>query len=141
VQAAVGVCLALGLGLAVHEHWQGGASRQSVAMGQGRAGEGPVGLGRSASEAPVVSVQEPSEQEAISQEPLPELRPGQLRADAKGQCPGRKQVAINGGCWLEVLASDAEECAQNGYVLLKGQCYAPALEKRRKPPPTSDQPR
>jgi hypothetical protein len=141
VLAAVGVCLALGLGLVVHELWQAGASRESVAMGQGSAGEGPVGLGGSASEAPVVPVQEPSEQEAIGQEPLPEPRPGQLRPDAKGQCPGRKQVAINGGCWLELLASGAEECVQSGYVLVKGQCYAPVLEKRRKPPPTSDQPR
>ncbi|MDP9144634.1 MAG: serine/threonine protein kinase [Actinomycetota bacterium] len=140
VLAGVGVCLALGLGLAVHVHWQGAASRERLAVGPGRTGEGPVGLGGSVSEAPVAPVQEPSEQEAIGQEPLPELRPGQLRPDARGQCPGRKQFAINGGCWLEVLASDAEECKQNGHVLIKGQCYAPAMETRRKPPPTSAPP-
>jgi eukaryotic-like serine/threonine-protein kinase len=134
------VRLALGLGLAVHVHWQGAASRQRLAVGPGRPDEGPVGLGGSVSEAPVAPVQQPSEQKAIGQEPLPELRPGQLRPDARGQCPGRTQVAINGGCWLEVLASGAEECEQSGYVLIKSRCYTPIMETRRKPPPTSAPP-
>jgi serine/threonine-protein kinase len=142
VLAGVGVCLALGLGLAVHVHWQGAASRERLAVGPGRTGEGPVGLGSSMSEAPVAPVKEPSEQEAIGQEPLPEPHPRrQIRPDARGQCPGHKQVAINGGCWVVYPVTDAEECEQNGYVLIKGQCYAPALEtRRRKPPPTSAPP-
>jgi hypothetical protein len=41
---------------------------------------------------------------------------------------------------VELFGSDAEECEQNGYVLIKERCYAPALETRREPPPTSDQP-
>jgi eukaryotic-like serine/threonine-protein kinase len=141
VLAGVGVCLALGLGLRVYVRGQGVALRERLAVGPGRHDEGPVGLGGSVSEAKVAPMQEPSEQEAIGQEPLPELRPGQLRPDARGQCPGRTQVAINGGCWLEVLTSGAEECEQSGYVLIKSRCYAPALEtRRRKPPPTSDSP-
>jgi serine/threonine protein kinase len=72
----------------------------------------------------------------MAQEPLPEPRPGQIRPDKKGQCPGPKQVPINGGCWGEVLPMSAEECAENGYVRFKGKCYAP-LAAPKQPQPTS----
>ncbi len=140
VLAGVGVFLALGIGLGVSELSQEAAWKERVAWGPERAAEGPADLGGSVSEAPVASVQEPSEQEAIGQEPPPEPRPGQIQPDARGQCPGRKQVSINGGCWVELPGPASEECEQNGYVLIKGRCYAPALETRRKPPPTSDPP-
>jgi hypothetical protein len=140
VLAGVGVFLAFGIGLAVSVLSQEAAWKERVAWGSERAAEGPAGLGGSVSEAPLASVQEPSEQEAIGQELPPKPRPGQIRPDARGQCPGRKQVPINGGCWVELSGPDAEECEQNGYVLIKGQCYAPALETRRKPPPTSEPP-
>jgi hypothetical protein len=32
----------------------------------------------------------------------------------------------------------AEACIGNGYVLLKGKCYTPALESPQKPLPTSN---
>jgi hypothetical protein len=47
------------------------------------------------------------------------------------------QVAFNEGCWVEIPSMSAEKCTENGYVLLKGKCYAPALEPFRKPLPTS----
>jgi hypothetical protein len=106
----------------------------------GKPDEGPADLGDTAAAAPQASAQEPSRQQAISQDLPPEPLPEQLRPDAKGQCPGRKQVPINGGCWVEYPAANAGECEQNGYVLLKSRCYAPALKSRRKPPPTSDLP-
>ena len=91
----------------------------------------------------MASVHEPSKSkpEAIEQEPPPEPLPEQVRPDAKGRCPGRKQIAINGGCWVEYPAANAGECEQNGQVPFKGRCYGPALKSRRKPPPTSDLPR
>jgi serine/threonine-protein kinase len=54
--------------------------------------------------------------------------PGQPRPDASGRCPRRSQVAINGGCWLQ-LAADVKDCDEDGYVY-KGACYIPAF-----PPP------
>ena len=79
-----------------------------------------------------------SEQQPIAQEPPPELRPGQTRPNKKGQCPGRTQVVINGGCWVVVQTGmSAEDCLENGHVLLKGKCYAPALELPQKTVPTS----
>jgi serine/threonine protein kinase len=78
----------------------------------------------------------PTRKRPMTQEPLPEPRPGQIQPDKKGQCPGPKQVPINGGCWGEVLPMSAQECAENGYVRFKGKCYAP-LAAPKKPQPTS----
>jgi hypothetical protein len=82
----------------------------------------------------------PTEKKPFAQEPLPMPRPEQVRPDKGGQCPGRRQVPINGGCWLELLSTTAEECMQIGSVLFKGKCYAPILESPRKPQPTSSPP-
>jgi len=79
----------------------------------------------------------PTEKKPIAQESLPEPRPGQARPDKKGQCPGRKQVPINGGCWVEQLPMTAEECTENGFVIFKGRCFAHANAPPRKPQPTS----
>jgi eukaryotic-like serine/threonine-protein kinase len=83
-----------------------------------------------------------STEQGKAQRGKPNAGPANLiRSDAKGQCPGRKQVPLNEGCWVELLGPGAQECEQNGYVLIRERCYAPALEARREPPPTSDQPR
>jgi serine/threonine protein kinase len=81
-----------------------------------------------------------TEKRPLAQESLPKPRPEQARPDKKGQCPGRRQVPINGGCWLELLSTTAEECVQIGSVLFKGKCYAPILESPKKPQPTSSPP-
>lgn len=114
------------------------AVRQQVASEVRRPGAGTTALGDTAQTSPLASEHVPTGQEPIAEEPLPEPFPGQLRPDARGQCPGRGQVPINGGCWAEFLTKEAEACAQNGYVVFKGRCYAPALAPRRKPQPTSD---
>jgi serine/threonine protein kinase len=82
----------------------------------------------------------PTDQKPIAQEPPPDLRPGQTRPNRKGQCPGRTQVLINGGCWVVQSGMTAEACVENGYVLLNGKCYTPALELPQKTVPTSDSP-
>ncbi len=138
--AGVGALLVLWALMDVHVRREGVSAREQGASEKGKPDAGPASLGDAVSATPRASEQEPSEQEAIGQELPPKPRPGQILPDAKGQCPGRKQIPINGGCWVEQFGSDAEECEQNGYVLFKERCYAPALEKRRKPPPTSDQP-
>ena len=75
--------------------------------------------------------------EPLAQESLPEPRPGQTRPDGKGRCPGRRQVSINGVCWLEHPQVTAEECVENNGVPFQGKCYSPALPSPKKPQPTS----
>jgi serine/threonine protein kinase len=76
------------------------------------------------------------EEKPVAQEPLPEPRPGQTKPNKSGQCPGRRQVPINGACWVESLMP-AEECVENEGEIFKGKCYAPALAPRKKAQPTS----
>jgi serine/threonine protein kinase len=77
----------------------------------------------------------PSEEKPIAQEPSPDFR--QKRPTRKGKCTGRMQVLINGGCWVEQTGMTADACGENGYVILDGKCYAPALEVPQKKVPTS----
>ena len=101
---------------------------------------GPAAVGDTSPTEPPASTEPPTEKKPIAQEPLPEPRPGQARPDKSGQCPGRKQVAINGGCWVELLQMNAEECSENGYVPFKGKCFGPAHAPPKKPQPTSNPP-
>ncbi len=98
---------------------------------------GTAAVGDSSPTGPQASTPPTPKKPPLAQEPLPELRPGQLRPGKNGQCPGRMQVPINGGCWFEVLQMSAEQCVENGSVLFKGKCYAPALAPPQKPLPTS----
>ncbi len=95
---------------------------------------GSAAVGDSTELAPLDSAQE---QKALADEMPPEPRPGQTRTDEKGKCPGRQHVPINGGCWVEQPLTHATECQENGFTLIKGQCYAPALLPHGKRPPTS----
>jgi hypothetical protein len=99
---------------------------------------GTAAVGEAAPTEPQDSTALPAEERPLAQEPLPEPRPGQARPDKKGQCPGSKQVPINGGCWLEQLPMTTEECTNNGGVLFKGKCFGPALAPPKKPQPTSN---
>jgi serine/threonine protein kinase len=101
---------------------------------------GTSAVGDTSPTAPPASAHPPSEPESMAQEPLPEPRPGQARPDDKGRCPGRLQVAINGGCWVENPSMNVEACTENGLVLFKGRCYSPALASPQKPLPTSSPP-
>jgi len=81
------------------------------------------------------------EKKPVAQEPLPEPRPGQIRTNKRGKCPGNKQVPINGACWIDVSSSmSAEECVGNNGVLFKSKCYVPAPDSLKQPQPTSSPP-
>jgi hypothetical protein len=99
---------------------------------------GPAAVGNSLPTAPLASAHPLTEQEPIAQDSPPVPRPGQTQPDAKGRCPARSHVAINGGCWVDATPlMTGEECTKSGYALLKGKCYAPALEPPQKVVPTS----
>jgi len=101
---------------------------------------GTVAVGDTSPTEPQASTAPGTEKKPLAQEPLPKPRPGQLRPDKRGQCPGRQQVAINGGCWVESSLANAQACAESGYVFFQGRCFGPALEPPRKPQPTSSPP-
>jgi len=97
---------------------------------------GSVAVGDSSPVEPEVATPPSEESKPIAQEPIPEPRPEQARPNKKGRCPGRKQVSMNGGCWEQIPRS-IEECAESGYVHIKGECYLPAPAPPKKPMPTA----
>jgi serine/threonine protein kinase len=136
--AAVGVCVVLLWNVQPVPLPPGHMSASTPEAENAQAADaGTAAVGDSSPTLPQASAPPPREQKPIVQESPPKPRPGQTRPDGKGQCPGRKQVPLNGGCWLVWLQLSAEECAENGYVPFKGKCYAPALAPPQKPPPTS----
>ncbi|HEX8697247.1 MAG TPA: protein kinase [Myxococcaceae bacterium] len=138
---AVAVCALL---LWSAQHWHFPAPRvpsdprQSSASHSPDAGTATVGEASPAE--PHTPITPSTEKKPPAQQPLPEPRPGQPRPDKKGRCPGPRQVPINGGCWVEQLPMNAEECEANSYVPFNGKCYAPALTPLKKHQPTSSPP-
>jgi serine/threonine protein kinase len=98
---------------------------------------GTVSVGDTSPTEPRTSTPPGTQKKPLAREPLLEPRPGQTRPDKQGQCPGSKQVPINGACWLEQLPMSAEECVQNGGEFFKGKCYDPAHPSPKKPQSTS----
>lgn len=75
--------------------------------------------------------------EIVAEDPLPEPLEGQGVPDAKGRCPHKRQVALNGGCWVPQALSD-EECEALSGQRRQGTCYVPAFPSGRpRRPPTS----
>lgn len=91
---------------------------------------GMSGLGEAASSVSKEEVSAPSMREGMAEEPLPEPLPGQTRPDAKGRCPHKRQVALNGGCWMQI-SLDREGCAILSGHVLKGACYVPMIPPGR----------
>jgi serine/threonine protein kinase len=112
-----------------------------LASGSQAPDAGTAAVGDTAPTRPQVSTPPPTEKKPLAQRPLLEPRPGQARPDKRGQCPGRKQVPINGGCWIDVsLSIGAQECGDNGGVVFKGKCYTPAQAPPEETLPTSSPP-
>ncbi len=132
--AAAGMVLLVWALSAVHVH----PVRQQVTAGAERPEAGTSNLGDTVPADPLASVHVPTGKEPVAQDLPPKPTPGQIRPDARGQCPGREQVLLNEGCWVELRITDAESCERSGYIFFKAKCYAPALAPRRKPQPTSN---
>lgn len=62
---------------------------------------------------------------------------GQYRVDKEGKCKGRREVPINGGCWIE-LAGRAP-CGDDAYEW-KGACYWPSMPAAKEPSSTLPRP-
>ncbi len=98
---------------------------------EARGGEDPVGLGEGVLGAPV--------QRVIPERPQPgillEMPKGPFKGQLRPPCE-RPEVAIRGGCWIELKAS-TEECRRYGYEWQEG-CYLPSFPPP--PQPTSEEP-
>ncbi len=106
---------------------------EPVAAGQADAGT--VGLGDAVATAPLSVSAESTAQQPLAEGTLPEPLPGQVRTDTKGRCPHKRQVALNGACWVAV-EMEREKCeALMSGRLFEGTCYVPVIPPGR--PPTS----
>jgi hypothetical protein len=126
--------------------WSGWASLERVgekrsvarveARGPAQQGTGKVGLAEAVSSASTVEAMDAGVPEGLAEDTLPEPLPGQARPDANGRCPGKGQLSLNGGCWVQI-PFEREKCEGSGYVFTS-QCYGPVLSHPRKREPTSN---
>ncbi|MFL5343760.1 MAG: serine/threonine-protein kinase [Hyalangium sp.] len=108
------------------------SSGKHESAGVDRPDAGTAGLGETAASAATMDSSEPSFLEAMAKETPPEPEPGQIRPDARGRCPRKQQVALNGGCWAQVPL-EREECEATGGSIFKGTCYLPITASKRGP--------
>jgi hypothetical protein len=129
---AVGV--AAGVALLGWAGLNGSKQQLSAAKTQGasRPEGGAVGLGDAVSAASTATSPERATREMLAEEALPEPRPGQARPDAKGQCPRKQHVALNGGCWMP-LKEGSTKCEDLSGDMLEGTCFVPIFPPGRRP--------
>jgi hypothetical protein len=95
-----------------------------------------TGLGEAAAATSTEDSPEPSAQEALAADTLPEPQPGQARPDTKGRCSHKLQAALNGGCWVET-SLEQEKCEALSGHMYKGLCYVPVFPAGRRPSTTA----
>ncbi|WP_224241466.1 serine/threonine-protein kinase [Hyalangium gracile] len=127
---AVGLALGVWGGWLASEQTEGTHSRAQARTEAAPRDAGTAGLGEAACTAATVQAPEASLHEPLAENPLPEPQPKQLRPDGRGRCPHRRQVALNGACWIPFDPEACEAAVANGY-LFKGKCYVPALSPDR----------
>jgi hypothetical protein len=113
---------------------------QRQAGSAGQQDGGTAGLGEAASTASLEDSLLVCLQESLAEETPPEPDPEQARPDAKGRCPHKGQVALNGGCWAP-LQGNSEECEAAGAQMFKGKCYVPAFPAKRRQPTSHPTPK
>lgn len=133
--------VAAGLALAVWAWWAAPSQpgeKPPLAHAEPTPGDPPdagtAGLGEALASASTEPFPELRAMEVMAEETPPEPQPGQARPDAKGRCPHKRQVALNGGCWVE-HPFNQEECEEKGGYIFKKTCYLPIASSGR--PPTS----
>jgi serine/threonine protein kinase len=93
---------------------------------------GSVGLGENAASTSTRNSPAPSTQDAMAADSLPEPLEGQATPDAKGRCPHKRQVSLNGACWA-ASPVEQEKCEEFSGYMYKGLCYVPIFPKGRRP--------
>ncbi len=135
---------AIGLALAVWAAWPRPEAPGEPALvrgepvAAGQADAGTVGLADAVATAPLGVSAEFAAKESLAEGTLPEPLPGQARPDAKGRCPHKRQVTLNGACWV-VVEMEREKCEALSGRLFEGTCYVPVILPGR-PPTSGDDP-
>jgi hypothetical protein len=129
---AASLTLVVWAGWAVTERFEEKTSlAQARAEAASQPDAGTAGLGEAVSTASTAESPEPAVHEPLAEDTLPEPQPGQMRPDAKGRCPHKRQVALNGACWVPI-SMEREQCEALGNgKLFKGRCYVPAMSSDR----------
>jgi eukaryotic-like serine/threonine-protein kinase len=137
---------AAGLAVVMWARWTTLAESEGASVAQEETEEadqpdaGPVGLGDAVVSAATGDTPETLGPKVMAEDALPEPQPGQTRPDAKGRCPRKRQVALNGGCWIG-FSLDQEGCAELNGHMYQGSCYVPIIPPGRSPTASpSDQP-
>jgi len=91
-----------------------------------------VRLGETAAATPTGNSPAPSISDAMAADTLPEPLEGQATPDAKGRCPHKLQVSLNGACWAASPVNQ-EKCEEFSGYMYKGLCYVPIFPKWRRP--------
>jgi eukaryotic-like serine/threonine-protein kinase len=130
---------AMGLALVTWTRWRTpGEPVESASVAQEESAEadppdaGPVGLGDAVASASTEDSAEALGPKVMAEDTPPEPQPGQARPDAKGRCPRKRQVALNGACWM-TLSVDREGCEDFSGRMYKGSCYVPITPPGRSP--------
>jgi serine/threonine protein kinase len=128
--AAVAI-LALGAWWVGAKHTPSLAQTQTAAAGHTNAET--TGLGHAAVSTSTRASPPLQEPKGLTEDTPPTPLPDQIRPDSKGRCPYKKQVAVNGGCWVEAPL-DRENC-EAVYMgkMFKNMCYMPVLPHGRQP--------
>jgi hypothetical protein len=129
VAAGLGGALALSLAGMLEVRSAESPAESHLAEGDAKDG-GTAAVGDSALTAPTAPERAPSMESSIAVELPPKPFPGQRRPDAQGRCPGKVQVAINGGCWRKVPV-DLKDCDVEEGFEYKGACYIPVPNPKR----------
>jgi serine/threonine-protein kinase len=133
--ASLGGALALGAAWLLSLHPGVEFEKEHASRPEETRDGGTVAVGNTALTAPVPLSQAPFAWSTVAMDVPPKPLPGQRRPDAKGRCPDKALVPINGGCWIK-LSADLKDCEEQelGYIY-KGECYTPLFSRPR--PPTS----
>jgi serine/threonine protein kinase len=111
----------------------------SIAMGNVSAPKQPdagtTGIGETAASVNPLKHAEPASRESVTEDAPPTPLPEQTRPDQKGYCSGRRQIALNGGCWIPITL-DREACSELNGHMYKGSCYMPVMSSEHSPTPT-----
>ncbi|MDC0708252.1 serine/threonine-protein kinase [Stigmatella sp. ncwal1] len=104
---------------------------QKAGVAQGKDGVAS-GVGDAAATASSAASPNSATPGVLAEDTPPTPVPGQMRPDAKGRCPHKQQIALNGNCWVEL---EREKCEALDLPTYKGMCYMPVFSPKR--PPTS----
>ncbi|WP_224369512.1 serine/threonine-protein kinase [Hyalangium versicolor] len=130
VTAAATLAVALWASWGVVEQLTQKLSLLSSTPGTSQPDAGTAGLGDTVSAASSLDAPEPP-LPAMTEESIPEPIPGQTRPDSKGRCPHKRQVALNGACWVPFDLDECEASFSSGQVF-RGRCYVPAMPRNRR---------